>query len=116
MLMMKTDDPEEAEETVTFSDVDNILIEVDIDENLYVLPKHHKCCSHTLSLIGVKDSCNVSANNITYKKKYESAISKCSSLWNKTNRSGSKANQQYRDIVGHSPKTPCVPNEVELIL
>ncbi|KAL6417726.1 hypothetical protein ACFW04_014340 [Cataglyphis niger] len=57
--------------------------------SIYVitLPAHHKCVSHLLNLIAVKDSEKALENDILYKKQYRAVFAKLMKLWNKQNQS-----------------------------
>lgn len=82
----------EQEQTLSFCSVDDILNTADAEDKYHNIHKHRRCCSHTLTLIATKDSNKVTEEHFGYKKMYESAMLRCSWFWQKTNRSGSKAN------------------------
>lgn len=76
-------------------------------ENLIVLPPHHRCVSHTLNLVAVKDSEKYLDNDVLYKKKYRAIFAKLSKLWSKQNQSTQVADK-IKDICGVYLKTPVI--------
>ena len=46
-----------------------------------ILPPHHPCSSHTLSLIAVSDVEGALSTNVSYKRLYNYTMAKCSALW-----------------------------------
>ena len=56
------------------------------NEEEILLPPHHRCASHTLNLIAVKDS-ELALEDANFKKVSRSSMAKCSKLWNKQNQS-----------------------------
>lgn len=78
-----SDEESEEDEEVTFTDVAQTL-STDYDGQ-FSLPPHLRCASHTLNLIFHDVEKWLTANES--KVIYRSAISKCSALWTKANRS-----------------------------
>ena len=110
----------EAENDVFFADVTSILFEtpevtgnddrnaID-DDNFFLrisLPRHHRCSSHTLSLIGTNDVSKVLKDYPAYGRIHRAATAKCSAIWNKTSRSP-KACEQYEEVMGSQPLSLC---------
>jgi len=56
-------------------------------EDFISLPPHHRCVSHTLNLIAVKDTETALENDLQYKKIYRTTFAKLTKLWNKQNQS-----------------------------
>lgn len=83
-MFQKSDSDEESEdEEVTFTDVEQTLSTE--PDGQFSLPPHLRCASHTLNLIFHDVEKWLQANES--KALYRSAISKCSALWTKANRS-----------------------------
>lgn len=61
---------------------DNFLEELDSDRLLLTLPHHSRCCSHTLTIIAITDFMKVLKNNIAAYRVHQTAIAKCTILWN----------------------------------
>jgi len=77
------DDDGEDFADVTFESVDQILNEDTRDTApAIILPPHHPCFSHTLSLLAVTDIPKILAENAALKRIHNSVMAKCSSLWN----------------------------------
>ncbi|XP_060858223.1 uncharacterized protein LOC132935644 isoform X1 [Metopolophium dirhodum] len=68
----------------------NILNDKDDHDLQYVLPKHHRCCAHTINLIATMDS-KKALSNPAYKKQSRSTFAKSTALWNKQGRSTKSA-------------------------
>lgn len=80
----------------------------DIDaESSLALPPHHRCVSHTLNLVAVKDTEKALDNDILYKKLYRLTFAKLVKLWNKQNQSTQVADK-IKDICGVYLKTPVI--------
>jgi len=54
-------------------------------ESSLILPPHHRCVSHTLNLVAVKDTEKTLDSDILYKKLYRLTFAKLIKLWNKQN-------------------------------
>ncbi|XP_039311866.1 uncharacterized protein LOC113005211 isoform X3 [Solenopsis invicta] len=79
----------------------------DLDaEDFITLPPHHRCVSHTLSLVAVKDA-EKALESALYKKKYRPTFAKLMKLWNKQNQSTQVADR-IKDVCGIYLKTPVV--------
>lgn len=94
----------------TFSAV-NIEVEEAEQENigsteLFTLPKHIRCASHTLNLIGTTDYKNMLRKNSVLRTRGTNAFTKCSLLWKKSNRP--KSNEIVQKILGHTLSSPGV--------
>lgn len=112
--------PESASEHSDFLEDDDVEIEVvelpdfnnindDSDDDIMMdeitLPAHFRCFSHSLNLVASKDVDNALKNS-TYKKIYNSAVSKLTALWNISHQS-TKAADSINDICGCKLVTPC---------
>lgn len=76
-------------------------------EDVITLPAHHKCVSHLLNLIAVKDSERALEDDLLYKKKYRAIFAKLTKLWNKQNQSTQVADK-IKEICGVYLKTPVI--------
>lgn len=76
-------------------------------ENSLILPPHHRCVSHTLNLVAVKDTEKALDSDILYKKLYRLTFAKLIKLWNKQNQSTQVADK-IKDICGVYLKTPVI--------
>ncbi|XP_025266661.1 uncharacterized protein LOC112638708 [Camponotus floridanus] len=67
---------EDKEINTEFHNLSDLLItnEESLDKEDITLPPHHRCVSHTLNLIAVKDSERALENDPTYKKKWNSTF------------------------------------------
>lgn len=79
---------EKDEELVQFNISD--LLTTDDERNghtddFITLPPYHRCISHTLNLIAVKDF-EKALDNAAYKKQYRVTFAKLNKLWNKQNQ------------------------------
>lgn len=104
------DDMEE-EDNAEFTDIHSVLDagQQDSDSNVgeTYLPKHLKCCSHTLNLIGSTDA-NSARSNATFSRLYNTSMGKCQAIWNSVRRS-SKAADTVHDICSSEGKHFLVP-------
>lgn len=75
-------------------------------EDAIILPAHHRCVSHLLNLIAVKDA-EKALENVLYKKQYREVFAKLTKLWNKQNQSTQVADK-INDICGVYLKTPVI--------
>lgn len=102
---------EEDTDAVEFHDLNNLLITVDTEDinaaDLIVLPPHHRCVSHTLNLIAVKDTEKCLDNDALYKKTYRIIFAKLMKLWNKQNQSIQVADK-IKDYCDVYLKTPVI--------
>lgn len=111
----KSDDIEENDD-IEFEDVGNILanplsIHDDADSHDYdtshtSLPQHHRCSSHTLSLIATTDLAKIVADNHPYGRVHHTTFAKCTAIWNKCSRSP-KSCEEYFDVMNSQPMCPC---------
>lgn len=76
-------------------------------ESLLTLPPHHRCVSHTLNLVAVKDSEEAIDNDALYKKLYRVTFAKLTKLWNKQNQSTQVADK-IKETCGIYLKTPVI--------
>jgi len=82
------DDDGEDFADVTLESVDQILNEDTGDTApAIILPPHHLCSSHTLSLLAVTDIPKILAENAALKRIHNSVMAKYYSLWNSAGRS-----------------------------
>ncbi|XP_018358199.1 PREDICTED: uncharacterized protein LOC108757991 [Trachymyrmex cornetzi] len=104
-------DKDEKYISTEFHSLSDLLIIDDVEnidpENSFILPPHHRCTSHTLNLIAVKDSDKALNNNAIYKKKYRIIFAKLIKLWNKQNQS-TQAADKIKEICGVYLKTPVI--------
>lgn len=98
-----TDESDDANE-LSFYSVFNIFDE-DSSSNI-ILPPHHPCSSHTLSLIAVSDVQGALSANVSFKRLYNSTMAKCSALWNASSRS-LKCSEAIDNIVHRRLVKPC---------
>lgn len=73
-------------------------------ESHIILPSHHRCSSHTINLIANNDT-NAAFRNKEYKKICRSTFAKCTSLWNKENKSTLVADKVH-NLIKVYLKTP----------
>lgn len=80
----------ESDEFEQFYNISEILINDDAEnagaDYLISLPPHHRCVSHTLNLIAVKDTEKALDNDaiqMQYKRIYRTTFAKLIKLWNK---------------------------------
>jgi hypothetical protein len=91
---------EEDIESVEFLDLDELMGDPDVNEDEEVeMPPHHRCSSHTLSLL-----CTTDATKKT-PRRLQNALSKCQAIWNKSSRSTGVA-EKIKDHIGISLLTP----------
>lgn len=76
-------------------------------EDLITLPSHHRCVSHTLNLIAVKDTEKAMENDIQYKRIYRMTFAKLIKLWNKQNQSTQVAHK-IKEMCDVYLKTPVI--------
>jgi len=82
---------QDGNEDAGFEDVGAILHGEGGDERLqFCLPPHQRCASHTLNLIASKDLERAVSQGAT-RKLFNSAMAKCSAIWNKAHRSPPEA-------------------------
>jgi hypothetical protein len=83
-------DPDDSDyvdaDELSFDNVHDVL-DADSSSCNVILPPHHPCSSHTLSLIAVSDVQEALRENASYKRLYNSTMAKCSALWNCSSRS-----------------------------
>ncbi|XP_039304998.1 uncharacterized protein LOC113005993 isoform X1 [Solenopsis invicta] len=105
----KSEDDEDFEEVFHgLSDLLNVDDVENVDaENLLTLPLHHRCVSHTLNLVAVKDSEKALDSDAVYKKKHRVTFAKLVKLWNKQNQSTQTADK-INEICGVYLKTPVI--------
>lgn len=75
-------------------------------EDVITLPAHHRCVSHLLNLIAVKDS-EKALEDMLYKRKYRAVFAKLTKLWSKQNQSTQVADK-IKKICGIYLKTPVI--------
>lgn len=101
---------EDESSTVEFQNLSDLLFTDNIEdtdsENLLILPPHHRCVSHTLNLIAVKDS-EKASDSVLYKKLYRLTLAKLNKLWNKQNQSTQIADK-IKELCGVYLKTPVI--------
>lgn len=95
----------------SFFDLDSILNsktkdDHDDENEFLVLPPHHRCCSHTLSLCCTTDVSNAAKSIASFGRIFHKSMGKLAALWNLTNRSANKASETYYSIIGRAPITP----------
>ncbi|CDQ75434.1 unnamed protein product [Oncorhynchus mykiss] len=74
--------------------------------NNFFLPLHQHCVAHTLDLIATNEV-DKAASQGPSRKLYRSAMSKCSSIWNKAHNS-TLASDPIEDIANMKVTVPCV--------
>ena len=94
-----------------FDDVGAILEEVEQELN-FLLPPHESCVAHTLNLIATNEVDKVASQGPS-QKLCRSAMSKCSSIWNKVHRS-TIASKATEDIASMKVNISCVKVELRL--
>jgi hypothetical protein len=103
----------EEEENVVFTDISSVLDgglqDSDSDVGEIVLPKHLRCCSHTLNLIASTDADDAKVNT-TFSRLYNVATGKCQAIWNAVHRSSKAADavQGVCSSIGKNFLIPCV--------
>ncbi len=107
----KEEEAETDEDTIDadglpFDDVDSLFDANSDNTTGFVLPPHHRCCSHTLSLIAVTDSQAALSENASYKRLHNATMAKCSAIWNSASRS-QKSSEAVDDIIGRRLVKPC---------
>ncbi|XP_067216757.1 uncharacterized protein [Linepithema humile] len=104
-------DDDETLTTVEFNDLSDLLIMDDVEdmntESSLILPPHHRCVSHTLNFVAVKDSKKAIDSNVLYKKLYRLTFAKLTKLWNKQNQS-TQVTDKIKEICGVYLKTPVI--------
>lgn len=76
------------------------------ENDLYQLPNHERCATHTLHLIPARDIDKARHKNNSYRKLHDAAMAKCQAVWNICSRSP-KASEIYLEVTGKSPTSPC---------
>lgn len=76
------------------------------ENDLYQLPNHERCATHTLHLIPARDIDKARHKNNSYRKLHDAAMAKCQAVWNVCSRSP-KASEIYLEVTGKSPTSPC---------
>jgi hypothetical protein len=90
---------------VAHADLQDILTSTDSSNDIF-LPKHMRCSSHTLNLLGTNDFQKiVTEDGGTFKRLIRSALAKCGQLWNNVSRS-TKSSDVVEQIIGLSLRTP----------
>ncbi|XP_067206203.1 uncharacterized protein [Linepithema humile] len=107
----RAENDDEDSDAIEFYNLYNLLILADIEDtnaaDLIILPPHHRCVSHTLNLIAVKDTEKPLGNDALYKKKYRIIFAKLSKLWSKQNQSTQVADK-IKEYCGVYLKTPVI--------
>lgn len=109
--IFEKDDTEES--SIEFHNLNKLLMtneeenSIDAEDVTITLPSHHRCISHQLNLIAVKDSEKALDDNILYKRKYRAIFAKLTKLWSKQNQSTQIADK-IKDICGVYLKTPVI--------
>jgi len=100
---------ESDDETEELHDINKLLIMGDAEntENFISFPPHHRCVSHTLNLIAVKDTETALENDLQYKKIYRTTFAKLTKLWNKQNQSTQVADR-IKEACDVYLKTPVI--------
>ncbi|XP_031327898.1 uncharacterized protein LOC116159121 [Photinus pyralis] len=93
----------EEEDVFSIANVDN---EDPLTTESFSLPKHVRCASHTLNLIGTTDYKNFLGTNTLLRTRHTNAFFKCRLLWHKANRP--KSNEIIQKILGHTLSSPGV--------
>jgi len=70
------------------------------------LPQHHRCSSHTLSLVGSADVHKIVTDNSTYGQIHWAAMAKCSAVWNKVSCSP-KTSEEFVSVMQTQPVCAC---------
>lgn len=94
---------EEEEEHIEIS-VQRETVNEPNEFQLYELPNHIKCTTHTLSLIATADIAKFFSQNPGLRTRHTNIMHKCSLLWNKANRP--KSAEIIKDILGHTLSYP----------
>lgn len=76
------------------------------ENDLYQLPNHERCATHTLHLIPARDIDKARHKNNSYRKLHDAAMAKCQAVWNICSRSP-RASEIYLEVTGKSPTSPC---------
>ncbi|KAF9409731.1 hypothetical protein HW555_011021 [Spodoptera exigua] len=76
------------------------------ENDLYQLPNHERCATHTLHLIPARDFDKARNKNNSYRKLHDAAMAKCQAVWNLCSRSP-KASEIYLEVTGKSSTSPC---------
>jgi|GEM_PF-5931138 len=100
---------ESDDETEELHDINKLLIMGDAEntEDFISLPPHHRCVSHTLNLIAVKDTETALENDLQYKKIYRTTFAKLTKLWSKQNQSTQVADR-IKEACDVYLKTPVI--------
>lgn len=102
-------DSEDGEDDTPFTDVNAVLHSEesqDGDGVMITLPPHHRCASHTLSLISCTDVEKWLLSKPDTKAAFRSAVAKCTSLWNKASRSVLAA-EALDELISKKLLVPC---------
>ncbi|XP_029163656.1 uncharacterized protein LOC114935063, partial [Nylanderia fulva] len=109
--IVKDEDEDETSTAIEFHDLSDLLIKDDIEdmdaEDSLILPSHHRCVSHSLNLVAVKDSEKALDNDVSYKKLYRLTFAKLTKLWSKQNKS-TQISDKIKEILGVYLKTPVI--------
>lgn len=99
---------DENDEEPTHLNINDLLMgdEKNVLTDDFTLPPHHRCVSHTLNLIAVKDS-EKALDNAAYKKQYRVTFAKLSKLWTKQNQSTQVADK-IKEMCSVYLKTPVI--------
>lgn len=78
--------------------------ESDEDVDAIILPRHQKCASHTLNLVGCNAPTAAAKVNAKYRSVMHSSNGKCSAIWNKVN--SPQSNEIISSVLGCQLVTP----------
>ena len=76
------------------------------EEPVIVLPRHMRCCTHTINLVATTDA-QKACDDKQYKRTHNAAMAKAAALWNLTSRSTKAADTAF-DILGYRFNVPTV--------
>ncbi|GBP89054.1 hypothetical protein EVAR_61718_1 [Eumeta japonica] len=85
------------------------------DSDIYQLPNHERCATHTLHLIPSRDIDKARSNNNSYRKVHDAAMAKCRAVWNLCARSPKLVKFTWKSLV-NLQQAPVQPGGIPIMI